>query len=160
MSYAKCQSCPTGRFFERASLRKGISYGPAPSYSFVECALRGILSVIPLELQEMQHQAFPYDTAQKMEHLSHIFLKEKGCIIAMLWKIPIMSYGKVLWKGFTDERNFIRPCSAHPFVECALRGILSVIPLELQEMQYQAFPSDTAQKMEYLSHIFQRKKLV
>ena len=38
----------------------------------------GILSVIPLELQEMQHQAFPYDAAQKMERLSHIFSKEKG----------------------------------------------------------------------------------
>ena len=43
----------------------------------MECALRGILSVIPLELQEMQHQAFPYDAAQKMERLSHIFSKEK-----------------------------------------------------------------------------------
>jgi hypothetical protein len=45
-----------------------------------DCGLsgRGILSVIPLELQEKQHQAYPYDAAQKTECLSLIFSQEKG----------------------------------------------------------------------------------
>ena len=73
----------------------------------------GILSVIPLELQEMQHQAFPMIRPKKRSALAIFFQRKKTCIIAVLCKIPTLSYDRALWKGFAEERHFIRPCPCH-----------------------------------------------
>ena len=87
---------PTAGFFERASLMKGISYGPVPPiplwsvpyevfyrlflWSFKKCSIKHFLMMQP----------------KKWSALAIFFQRKKTCIIAVLCKIPTLSYDRAL----------------------------------------------------------------